>query len=78
MAHATVTDVLRAVLADLETFRDGLQTFTKSVDDADTASATDNKVRAPAVLALTQASGFDHTQSRNHHYHPDASRGAHA
>jgi len=77
LAHSTVTDVLQAVLKDLETFRDGLQTFAKSVDEADTASATDNKLRSQAVTALTKASGFDQTHTRNHHYHPDASGGTH-
>ncbi|MGI8523082.1 MAG: hypothetical protein ACR2K3_07200 [Nocardioides sp.] len=78
MAHQTATDVLGAVLKDLQTFRDGLQTFTKAVDDADTTSAADNKARAQAVLALTKASGFDQTQTRNQHFHPGAPGGTHA
>lgn len=77
LAHSKVADTLTAVIADLHTFRTGLQTFAKAVDTADTQSAGDLKQRHDAVLALSQSAGFDHTHARNHYYHPQPG-GTHA
>ena len=77
LAHAKVADTLTAVLQDLHTFRTGLQTFAKTVDTADTQSASDLKRRHDAILALSRSAGFDHTHQRNHYYHPQPG-GTHA
>jgi hypothetical protein len=74
LAHAKVADTLAAVLADLHTFRLGLQTFEKEVDAADTQSAADLHRRHEAIDVLARSSGFTHTHQRNHYYHP----GSHA
>ena|ERR1700712_767550 len=76
LAHAKVSDTLAAVLQDLHTFRQGLQTFAKSVDTADTQSAGDLAKRQQAVVQLSQAAGFAHTHQRKDHYHPDQAPGS--
>lgn len=72
LAHAKVADTLAAVLADLHTFRAGLQGFAKAVDAADTSSASDLKRRHDAILELSRSAGFEHTNQRNHYYHPES------
>jgi hypothetical protein len=70
LAHQTVSDTLAAVLSDLQTFRQGLQTFAKAVDSADTQSAADLQKRNDAVAALAQSAGFTHTHSLENYFHP--------
>jgi hypothetical protein len=70
LAHAKVADTLASVLADLHTFRLGLQDFEKQVDTADTQSADDLRKRHDAVNALAKAADFHHTHQRNGYYHP--------
>lgn len=78
LAHAKVADTLAAVLEDLHTFRLGLQTFQKAVDEADTQSADDLKARHQAVAALSRSADFQNTHRRNAYYHPSGRPGEHA
>jgi hypothetical protein len=69
LAHSKVSETLQSVLEDLATFRSGLKTFQKAVDDADTQSADDLKRRQAAVVSLGQAAGFQHTHRTDEYYH---------